>query len=110
MMTTLQGLQRINRVHNAKYKPSGIKSYAWLMQKWGFEPTMEGPLFQMHKEHSGPTSIFHKITGKSGKTSSYRVLAKKAPSGGSAAQAGEVTSEDVQNDSMYLYVNHALLL
>lgn len=102
-MTSLQGLQRIPRVHNSKYKRSGPKSYAWLLQKWGFEPTLEGPYFQMQKtEHtgSGIHKIFHKVSGK-GKASTYNVLAKKAPSG-STTEAGEVTAEDIQNDSEYL--------
>lgn len=43
-MATTQ-LQRIERIHNAKYKPSGPKSYVYLLRKYNFCPTMEGPYY-----------------------------------------------------------------
>lgn len=96
-MTGLQGLSKIHLIPNKKYKRSGPKSYVYLMQKWGFEPTMPGPYFQMQKtietEGHGP---FHKFGRK---THTQRVLAKKDPASG---QSGEVTAEDQQNDSEYL--------
>lgn len=95
-MASLQGLTRIPRIHNKKYVRSGPKSYAWLLQKWGFEPTLPGPLFQMQKnERTGIFSRFHKHSKKS---QTHTVLGKKDASG----QAGEVTAEDIQNDSEYL--------
>ena len=85
---------------------------------------MPGPYFQMNKVTStGKHNFFHKHAGK---TTTHRVLAKKkhghhggsttsggtttgsTPSGGattsdpSSTEAGEVTAEDVQNDSEYL--------
>jgi hypothetical protein len=122
-MAPLQGLQRIQLVHNKKYKRNGTKSYVWLLQKWGFEPTMPGPYFQMNKvTQTGKHGFFHKHGGKA---TTQRVLVKKkhghhggsssggtttgsAPSGGStttdpsSAEAGEATAEDTQNDSEYL--------
>jgi hypothetical protein len=100
---TLQGLQRVQRIPNSNYKRSGPKSYAWLLQKWGFTPTLEGPYFQMQKT---ATSEHHRILDKitrESKGETYQVLAKKAPAG-STAEPGEVTAEDVQIDSMYLCV------
>lgn len=106
-MATLQGLQKIQRVHNKKYVRSGPKSYVYLLQKWGFEPTLPGPYFQMTKtSQNGHQGHLQKLKlRKSGKATTYHVLAKKkAGATGSAAtsQAGEVTAEDQQNDSEYL--------
>lgn len=96
-MSALQGLQRVKLVPNRAYKRSGLKSYVYLLNKWGFEPTMDGPYVQVNKVsetgHHGP---FRKHGGKA---VSHRVLAKKAASG---TTTGEVPAEDQQNDSEYL--------
>lgn len=42
-------LQRIKRVHNPNYKPSGPKSYVYLLRKYNFCPTMEGPYYMGSK-------------------------------------------------------------
>jgi hypothetical protein len=98
-MATLQGLQKIRLVPNPKYQRSGPKSYVYLMQKWGFEPTMPGPYFQKSKAGaSGVQKILHKFSSKKS-PSSHRVLAKKDATTG---EEGEVTAEDQQNDSEYL--------
>ncbi len=44
-----QGLQKIRVIPNKNYRRSGTKSYVWLMNKWGFDPTMPGPYFMMNK-------------------------------------------------------------
>lgn len=96
-MASLQGLSKIRIVPNKKYKRSGPKSYVYLMQKWGFEPTMPGPYFQVQKTtQTGAHGRFHKFGGKA---HTHRVLAKKDPTSG---QSGEVTADDQQNDSEYL--------
>lgn len=96
-MSTLQGLHRVRLVHNKKYKRSGIKSYVYLLSKWGFEPTKPGPYFQMHKvKQTGHHGFFHRHGGKA---TTHSVLAKKDLTTG---QTGEVTAEDIQNDSEYL--------
>ncbi|RDL37557.1 Aspartic proteinase [Venustampulla echinocandica] len=101
-MASLQGLQKIKVIRNKNYKKSGTKSYVYLLNKWGFEPTKPGPYFQMQKTSETQKS-FHKFGVK---TQSHRVLAKKSGSGGSTdvgtTQAGEIGAEDQQNDSMYL--------
>lgn len=97
-MSSLQGLQRIKRVQNPNYKRSGLKSYVFLLQKWGFEPTMPGPYFQMQKETSTGYHSFFKRHGS--KTKTHRVTGKKT--GPSDSDVGEVTAEDQQNDSEYL--------
>lgn len=42
-------LQRIERIHNSEYKRSGPKSYVYLLHKYNFCPTMEGPYFMASK-------------------------------------------------------------
>jgi hypothetical protein len=97
-MSAMQGLQKIKIIPNKKYKKSGTKSYVYLLQKWGFEPTQPGPYFQMQKvSQTGHHGHFHKHGGKA---KTHRVLAKKAGTG--AGESGEVTAEDQQNDSEYL--------
>ncbi|PQE04796.1 Peptidase aspartic catalytic protein [Rutstroemia sp. NJR-2017a BBW] len=93
-MASLQGLSRVRLAPNKHYKKSGTKSYAYLLSKWGFEPTKPGPYFQTHKTRETPGS-FHKFA-KTQQT--HRVLAKKTTTG----EAGEVDAEDIQNDSLYL--------
>ncbi|TVY64292.1 Aspergillopepsin-1 [Lachnellula suecica] len=114
-MAALQGLSKVKLIHNPKYQRNGLKSYVWLLNKWGFEPTQPGPYFFVDKaSSSGPRGLLHKISGK--KATTHRVLAKKKhpSSGGSTTgssgstgsavtdQTGEVGAEDQQNDSEYL--------
>jgi hypothetical protein len=96
-MASLQGLSKIRIVPNKKYKRSGPKSYVYLLQKWGFEPTLPGPYHHIQKTvQSKAHGHFHKFGGKA---HTQRVLAKKDPTTG---QSGEVTAQDQQNDSEYL--------
>jgi hypothetical protein len=98
MMATLQGLQKIRLVPNKNYKRSGLKSYVSLVRKWGFEPTMPGPYCWMQKTtQTGKPGHFHKFGGV---PPTPRVLAKKT--GPASDDIGEVTADDVQNDSEYL--------
>jgi len=93
-MSSIQGLSKVKLVHNKKYKRSGTKSYVYLLNKWGFEPTQPGPYFQADKAVEKPGS-YHQF-GQQAQV--QRVLAKKGPTG----ETGEVTAEDQQNDSEYL--------
>jgi len=94
-----QGLQKIRIVHNKNYKRSGTKSYVWLLNKWGFEPTLPGPYFQMNKVTQ--TGHGHGLLSKiGGKAHQHRVLAKRT--GTAEGDTGEVTADDQQNDSEYL--------
>ena len=89
-------LSRVKLVHNPKYKRSGSKSYVYLLNKYGFNPTMEGPYHFGNKIHQQGKHGLHKLVG--GRAHPQRALQKTTPSG----QAGEVTAEDQQNDSEYL--------
>jgi len=96
-MAALQGLSKIKLVPNKAYQRSGPKSYVYLLQKWGFEPTLEGPYFQQTKvTQTGKHGLFHRSGGKA---KTHKTLGKKDPATG---ETGEVTAEDQQNDSEYL--------
>ena len=91
-----RSLHRVKLVHNPKYKRSGPKSYVYLLNKYAFKPTMEGPYFMGGRMHQQGKHGEHKLIG--GKAHMQTVLQKKLPSG----EVGEVTAEDQQNDSEYL--------
>ena len=96
-MVSLQGLSKIRILPNQKYKRSGPKSYVYLLQKWGFEPTLPGPYHHIQKTvQSKAQNRFRRWRGKA---HTQRVLAKKDPTTG---QSGEVSADDQQNDSEYL--------
>jgi len=89
-------LQRVKLVHNSTYKPSGTKSYVYLMKKYAFEPTQEGPYFVGSTAHHQGKYGPQKAIG--GKTTMQHVIQKRVAGG----QAGEVSAADSQNDSEYL--------
>lgn len=91
-------LTRINIIKNANYKPSGLGSYVSLMSRYGLNPTKEGPF--THKNNIIQQGKFHAEGQKAigGKARVARTLVKKAADG----TTGEVSTEDVQNDSQYL--------
>jgi len=100
-MSALQGLQKVKIVHNTKYQKSGTKSYVYLLNRWGFEPTKPGPYFQMNKvSQTGHHGLLSRLPKIGGKARTKRVLAKKT--GPNAGDTGEVGADDQQNDSMYL--------
>ena len=88
-------LQKIKITPNPHYKKSGPKSYVWLLTKYGFQPTKEGPYFVGSKIHQQGKHGPHALYG--GRAHMQMVLEKKTASG-----TGAVTAEDVQNDSLYL--------
>ncbi|MCJ1475177.1 hypothetical protein MMC13_003837 [Lambiella insularis] len=89
-------LHRVKLVPNPKYKRSGPKSYVFLLNKYSFTPTLEGPYQRGNKlRHQGKFGI-HRLVG--GRTRVQSVLQKTTADG----TAGEVTAEDQQNDSEYL--------
>lgn len=99
-MATLQGLQKIKIIPNKKYKKSGPKSYVYLLQKWGFEPTQPGPYLHINKvTQTGHLGLLGKLGKAGGKAKTHKVLVKKT---GASGETGEVTADDQQNDSEYL--------
>lgn len=93
----MASITKIARVKNAAYQRNGTKSYVWLMQKYGFQPTLEGPYFQKDfttREHHHRKHHHHVVAKRpAGKTTSDAAT---------GSDSGEVTADDTQNDSEYL--------
>jgi len=110
-------LTRIPVIKNPNYKPAGLKSYAYLLNKYQFAPTLDGP-FQMIDllvgqgkaglEQTADTfknlgipigkDDLKKLLGAKSKVAKPRQLVAKRD----AAKPGLVGGQDQQNDSMYL--------
>lgn len=95
-----RGLAKIRAAPNKNYQRHGTKSYVYLLNRFGFEPTKPGPYFQAnrmaqrglaHPDYNSPVG---------GRVRMSKVLLKKLDAAGS--QTGEVTAEDQQSDSEYL--------
>lgn len=84
---------------NPNYKAHGTKSYVYALARFGFNPTMDGPYHHSTKiaqqgkfaDHAGQKHIGGKLRFSHG-------LSKKASDG----TTGQVSSDDIQNDSLYL--------
>ncbi|KAL9112271.1 MAG: hypothetical protein Q9227_003389 [Pyrenula ochraceoflavens] len=85
---------------NPNYSASGPKSYVYMLRKWGFSPSKEGPYHYGTKIHTQGKHFPHSNAQQAigGRTRIRKVLQKATADG----QAGEVTAEDQQNDSMYI--------
>lgn len=93
---------KIKVVPNKNYQRSGPKSYVYLLQKWGFRPTLPGPYIHIDKvvRQGLGFGFFKKICGN---TRTDSALAKQEGLGGASAVAPrEVPTQDIQHDSMYL--------
>jgi hypothetical protein len=101
-----RGLSKIRAVRNENYKRHGTKSYVYLLNRFGFEPTKPGPYFQTNRVHQRGLAHpdFHAAAG--GRIHRSKHLKKKLGSDGSTdpngTETGEVGAEDQQNDSEYL--------
>ena len=96
--------QRIHRDHNTQYQRNGTKSYVFLLNKFAFNPTLDGPYTygggKSHEEDlHGKVGVRRAAGGASNAHLQRHKLQKKDPSTG---QTGDVPAEDVQNDSEYL--------
>lgn len=91
------GLKKVKAIRNTNYKASGTKSYVYLLNRFGFQPTQPGPYYHQNKvvQRGLAPEGFKKPVG--GRLHHQRVLVKKT---GDGDQVGEVTAEDQQNDSM----------
>lgn len=104
------GLKKIPAVINKNYKRNGTKSYVYLMNRFGFQPTKPGPYYHQKRIHQRGLAGGEGHAGPpvGGRVQFFNRLVKKAaaPSPDTtspdAAQAGEVTAEDQQNDALYL--------
>ncbi|OBT49712.1 hypothetical protein VE04_09911 [Pseudogymnoascus sp. 24MN13] len=98
-----QDFSKIKVVPNSNYQHSGLKSYVYLLQKWGFQPTLPGPYVHVDKvvRQGFGFGFLRKIIGK---TRTDSALAKKEGPEEAAAKAEtrEVPTQDIQYDSIYL--------
>jgi hypothetical protein len=92
----MASLQRVVRVQNPSYKRSGLKSYVHLLNKYKFEPTLEGPYFMGASMRTQGKFGLQKLLG--GRSKRLSILQKTLASG----DVGEVGADDQQNDSEYL--------
>ncbi|CAH0023840.1 unnamed protein product [Clonostachys rhizophaga] len=95
-----RGLSRIRAVPNKNYQRNGTKSYVYLLNRFGFEPTKPGPYFHSHTLHQRGLAHPRFNAARGGRAYVQRVLSKKIDAEGT--KTGEVTADDQQNDSMYL--------
>ncbi|KAI8626938.1 eukaryotic aspartyl protease [Xylariaceae sp. FL1651] len=95
------GLSKVRVVRNPNYKRNGLKSYVYLMNRFGFDSTKGGPYLYTHrlKQRGLAHPEFKAPLG--GRVHRERILAKRAVAGDDT-QTGEVTAEDQQGDTEYL--------
>ena len=94
------GLQKIVAIPNENYKRHGTKSYVYLLNRFGFQPTKPGPYF--HKTTIIQRGLVGSTVARGGRIRRHRELVKKVGGPDDDAKTGEVTAEDQQNDSEYL--------
>lgn len=90
------GLKKVMAIPNQNYKAHGTKSYVYLMNRFGFQPTQPGPY--RHVTRMAQRGLAHSNVARGGRLRREHKLIKAVADG----QEGEVTAEDQQNDSMYL--------
>ncbi|KAK3685882.1 aspartic endopeptidase [Podospora appendiculata] len=86
-----RGLQKVKAIPNKNYKRHGTKSYVYLLNRFGFQPTKPGPYFHQTVIHQRGLAGGDAPVG--GRARFWTNLVKNG---------GEVTAEDQQNDSEYL--------
>jgi len=90
------GLKKVLAVPNHNYKAHGTKSYVYLLNRFGFEPTKPGPYKHATTIHQ--RGLAHSNVARGGRIRHEKKLIKADADG----KTGEVTAEDQQNDSEYL--------
>ena len=90
---------KINLELNSEYKPSGPKSYVYLLNKYKFSPTLEGPYTTIKRANTAGKHGPAKSAG--GRTVMQKVLMRKVNTTG-GEQLGAVPAEDEQHDALYL--------
>ena len=91
------GLKKVIAHRNKNYKHNGTKSYVYLMNRFGFNGTQPGPHFYRTQIHQ--RGLAHGLVAKGGRVHLHKEFVKKT---GSNGETGQVTADDVQNDSLYL--------
>lgn len=93
-----RGLTKVRAKPNQNYKRHGTKSYVYLLNRFGFEPTKPGPYQRVNTLQQRGLAQSHVAVG--GRAHMTSRLAKTV--GDNGKQTGEVTAQDQQNDSEYL--------
>jgi hypothetical protein len=99
-LRTSLGLHKIKVIPNKNYKAHGTKSYVYLLNRFGFQPTKPGPYF--HKTSIHQRGLAGTTVAKGGRIHRHTELVKKTTGADGSTQTGQVTAEDQQNDSEYL--------
>ncbi|KAI1389747.1 aspartic endopeptidase [Hypoxylon trugodes] len=94
-------LSKVKAIQNKNYKRHGTKSYVYLLNRFGFQPTKPGPYFHIDKVRQHGIVPEELKAALGGVIHTERTLVKKAGPGDDD-QTGDVTAEDQQNDSMYV--------
>lgn len=89
------GLRKVLAVPNQNYKAHGTKSYVYLLNKFGFQPTKPGP-------YRHATAIHQRGLAQSNVAKGGRIRHEHKLVKAKGDETGEVTAEDQQNDSEYL--------
>ncbi|KAK7992892.1 aspartic endopeptidase [Apiospora saccharicola] len=95
------GLSKVRVVRNPNYQSHGTKSYVYLLNRFGFQPTKPGPYRHVKRTNQHGLAAVKQALGVGGRARQDRVLVKHTGTGGDSNH-GEVTADDQQNDSMYL--------
>jgi hypothetical protein len=90
------GLKKVLAVPNKNYKRHGTKSYVYLLNRFGFQPTKPGPYFHQKKLHQ--RGLAHSKVPQGGRIRFHSELVKRTADG----TTGQVTAEDQQTDTEYL--------
>lgn len=98
-MPTGLALNSVSIQRNKYYRLDGTKSYVFLMEKWGFDPSLGGKYFQGTKmqQQGKYAGVGGRAVG--GRLRKARVVKKRT--GPNDADAVDVTADDIQNDSQY---------
>lgn len=90
----MDGLAKLKVVRNPNYKRAGLKSYVYLMNKYGFDSTKGGPYYHMYLLRGLHSRGHHKKGGMR----MEHVLVKRTDT----TEMGEVGADDQQGDTEYL--------
>ncbi|KAK7998487.1 aspartic endopeptidase [Apiospora marii] len=83
------GLSKVRVIHNPNYQSHGTKSYVYLLNRLGFEPTKPGPYRHVMRTHQHGLAAVKRALG--GRVRQDRVLVKQT---GGDSNHGEVTADD----------------
>ncbi|KAK8134534.1 acid protease [Apiospora sp. TS-2023a] len=93
------GLSKVRVVRNPNYQSHGTKSYVYLLNRFGFQPTKPGPYRHIKRTNQHGLAAFNQALGVGDRARQDRVLVKHT---GGDSNHGEVIADDHQNDSMWI--------